>query len=367
MHRFRVFISYSSEDRACAQALADTLGEMGLAPTWDPQLVAGERFSAEIRGLIRRSHLFIALLSRHSAQRPWVHQETGYATGCGIPVIPIAIDDTLPDAFIRDLQAIRVRADDIGGIRRHLTPAELEHRVRHRSDFQPENFVLLETSEERTERIAESARAVMRLGGGRVRQRGSLTSFSLPRTRPVADNPRDVWKRRDGPRPRAHHIHQKLYDERMALGALAAAHGCSLMIRPRVRLQEIGDEALACRVRELRAFLVDRTAAKDVKVAVRDTDEAAPRNLLIVGDWFYAESRSAQPGLGYEHTFLTWHAPSVLRKLQEFDEEFDSLVGDRRVKPPALRASAVHALDAALAAAEQRVQLAQAPHPPVPA
>lgn len=363
MHPFRVFISYSSQDRECAGALAAALLGMGLTPTWDPHLAlrGGEPFGAEIRGMIRRSHLFIALLSTHSAQRPWVHQETGYATGCGVPVIPIAIDDTLPDALIRDLQAVRLRADEIGNVRRYLTPAELERRVERRSDFQPENFVLLESPEERADRIAQCAQDARRLGGGRVRQRGALTSFCLPRTRPLPGNPHDIWMRRDGMRPRGTSIHQKLHAERAALQELAVEHGCSLVLRPTVLLHEVGDEALLFRLRELRAFLADR-GVRDVKAVARMTDEVMPRNLLIVGDWFYAESRSAQPGVGYEHTFCTWHAPSVLKKLREFDDEFASLVALSRLRPAMLRTGAIRALDEAIAAAEQRISRTQ----PVP-
>jgi hypothetical protein len=353
MHKFRVFVSYSSKDREQAVELAEVLRGMQLDVLWDHRLIGGERFGAEIKAMIRRSHLFIPLLSKDSKSSWWVHQETGYATGVGVPVVPIAIDQTLPEAFIRDLNAIRLPAGGLRGLPQSLPQSEIERRVNDRSDFRSENFVVLETPEERAERLAEFAREAIRLGGGRVRQKGALSSFCLPSTRPIADDLNDVWKRRDGLKIRSNHLYQKLFEERHALEKLAKLSGCSLMIWPKLQIKANGEAALIERLSELRAFLINENFP-DVKVVTRSENELAPRNVLIVGDWFYAESRSAQPGAGYDFTFCTWHAPSVLRKLTEFDEEFSAIITQTKLDIKALRAYAIQTVDDGILAARLR-------------
>jgi hypothetical protein len=47
-------------------------------------------------------------------------------------------------------------------------------------------------------------------------------------------------------------------------------------------------------------------------------------SLTIVGDWFVAESMVPRPE-GYRQTVFTWHAPTVLRWVQKFDQEFKEL------------------------------------------
>ena len=44
-------------------------------------------------------------------------------------------------------------------------------------------------------------------------------------------------------------------------------------------------------------------------------------NLIIVGDWFLVESFTPTDE-GYRHTTITSHAPTVLKRIEEFDERF---------------------------------------------
>ena len=354
MLRLRAFLSYASEDREAAAELAAVLDSMGLSVQWDHDLRPGARFSDDIRAMIRRSHLFFALLSKTSAGRPWIHQETGFAAGVGLPIVPIALDDTIPDALTKELQAVRLPRSAIGSLPQQLSRDFLEQQVYTRSDALPEGFVLFETPDERAERLAEFAREAMRLGGGRIRQRAALTAFCLPRSRPIPDDPEDVWKRRDGRQQRGPFIHQKLYEERRTLDELARASGCSLIIRPTIRLEPHGDDALIARLQELADFLRD-TGFRDVDVATVQHSTAKERSVLIVGDWFYAESRSGQEGTGYEFTFCTWHAPFVLRKIREFDDEFAALVRRTNTERAPRRELAAEVIDHCLAAAQKRI------------
>src|SRR5262245_29644311 len=129
MPRLRAFLSYASEDRDAAAELAAVLSEMGLSVQWDHDLGPGSRFSDAIRAMMRRSHLFFALLSRVSANRPWIHQETGFAAGAGVPIVPIALDDTVPDALTHDLQAVRLPRTEIASFPQRISIGYLEQQV----------------------------------------------------------------------------------------------------------------------------------------------------------------------------------------------------------------------------------------------
>ena len=59
---------------------------------------------------------------------------------------------------------------------------------------------------------------------------------------------------------------------------------------------------------------------------VMDPAQHVEKSTTIVGDWFTAEAVSAAVGKGYRHTIFTRHAPTVRAALDEFDEEFNSLL-----------------------------------------
>lgn len=103
MHSYRIFLSYCSEDEAYAKRLVETLTAIRLVVFWDHKLTPGNPFTPEIKTTISRSHLFIVLLTRASKDRPWVHQETGYAMGVGVPILPIAVDIIVLAGYMRKL------------------------------------------------------------------------------------------------------------------------------------------------------------------------------------------------------------------------------------------------------------------------
>src|SRR5688572_27805077 len=113
MYPYRLFLSYSSEDRALAEEVERVLTSLGLVVSWDGKLDAGIHFSDEIKASIARSHLFVPLLTESSKLRPWVHQETGYAMGVGVPILPMAFDDPYPGAFLSEVQALKLRLDGV--------------------------------------------------------------------------------------------------------------------------------------------------------------------------------------------------------------------------------------------------------------
>ncbi|MCL4878870.1 MAG: TIR domain-containing protein [Anaerolineae bacterium] len=105
---FRVFISYSHADIEIVRKMAALLEEMGLHPLWDRDIHPGTPFTDTIKELIARSHIFIPLITENSHHRPWVHQETGFATALNLPIVPIAIDKNLPSEMICQTAFVRL-------------------------------------------------------------------------------------------------------------------------------------------------------------------------------------------------------------------------------------------------------------------
>ncbi|HEY2294593.1 MAG TPA: toll/interleukin-1 receptor domain-containing protein [Thermoanaerobaculia bacterium] len=328
MYAYRFFLSYSSTERDLAISVADIFQELGLFVSWDHNLQPGRPFPEEIKIQIARSHLFVPLLTRDSIVRPWVHQETGFAMGVGVPILPIVVGDLVPVALIQELQALRV--SNVAELRNALTEEIIKGRVEEAAEAKPANFECVELPERRAQAIARHARDAQRSGGGRIRQRGAMSSFALPDSPPSYP----IWRERDGAVQRSQFLHEQLYNERMALGQLAASYGCDLVIKPEVRLEKYGPKARRIRLETLRDFLMDDKSYPDVKVMIRQHGNFG--NLLIVGDFFYADSITPEDGSGYKQTLFTWHAPTVLAKIREFDSQFINAGGKSRYDVAAL-------------------------------
>jgi hypothetical protein len=317
VYPFRVFISYSHEDRNLAQVAAATLEDMHLIPDWDQHIRPGASFAESIKALIHHAHIFMPLITRRSVRRPWVHQETGYAMALNIPILPIAVEG-LAGEMVAQLQAVLVKSD-LSDFRERLEEVNFEQVVAE-PQFNPLHQVEVTSyPEERTEALARCAQRVFDLDKyGRVRQRAALSSFSIPDLSP--GNP--IWERRDGQVQRSEFYHKRQWDERQALERHARVEGCDLMIDPDFSLERNGPAARICRLEILLAFL---HTMPDEKMRVVMTPRARGANLTIVGDWFSAESMSPRPGEGHRHTAFTWHAPSVLQTMRRFDKEFEEL------------------------------------------
>lgn len=337
MYPFRVFISYSFEDSELAQKASDILTELGYLPLWARDISPGKPFTEVIKGFIHYAHLFMPLITRSSAQRPWVHQETGYAMALNLPILPVAIDD-VPGQMISGLKAVVARRD-LSDFRDILAAIDLEELV---DACQGQTFTNVEVSdwaERRAELLARNARRVIEMNAyGRVRQRASLSSFSIPDKDP--SNP--IFRKRDGLAPRSPYYHHLLREERRALEEHARAAGCDLIVDPDFCLERNGPEATQTRLRILLEFL---RSMPDDKLRVALSPRARDGNLTLVGDWFSAESVSPRPGEGHRQTIFTWHAPTVLQCVRRFDEEF----ADLERETGSSRAAAIAKVEAVLA------------------
>ena len=102
---YRIFISYSHEDRRLARILANILEENGLIPMWDENFTWGHGFPEQIKNFISHAHVFVPIVTKASSKRGWVHQEIGYARALNIPILPIGSEH--PDTVI----TLRAAAD----------------------------------------------------------------------------------------------------------------------------------------------------------------------------------------------------------------------------------------------------------------
>ena len=315
MYPFRVFISYSREDLDLAKKLVDGLRGEGLKPYWDEDIGAGAAFSEEIKGLIANSHVFMPLITDKSKNSPWVHQETGFAIALRIPVIPIILEDkkNMPDVLIASLQAIVIEKglDQLG---EKLREANLEELVIPLPARPTALKDIAEWPEKRTELLIKYTDRELRLGNyGKIRQKAAYSSFYIP------------TDKRDGDHPRSEYYHFLLSEERRTLGQHLDHAGCKLIIDPFMKTPFSGRSAAKSRLEELISFL---ESMDDKSVEVVTSHSARRTNLTIVGDWFSAESRipSAQ---GYRNTIFDFHAPTVLRLIRQFDEEFRTLYNEQ--------------------------------------
>jgi hypothetical protein len=112
--------------------------------------------------------------------------------------------------------------------------------------------------------------------------------------------------------------------ERIALELHARQKGCCLIIDPFLEFKKYGPDARRCRLQSLVDFLKsmpDSLCAVAINKGMPTTE-----SVTILGDWFAAESVSAKMGQGYRQTIFTRHAPTLLTKIEDFDQEFDDLL-----------------------------------------
>jgi hypothetical protein len=275
-------------------------------------------FTDGIKSNIANAHVFMPLITENSQKRPWVHQETGYAMGINVPVLPVAVGD-LPGEMIAQLQAIAVNTDLSDFVDR-LQQVNLEQVVFPPPPQPLSMFEVAEWPETRAELMSRHVERLRDLAKfGRVRHRGSLSSFSLP----DRDINHPIWDLRDGIHPRTDYSRHLLRRERQGLEQHARACGCSLLIDPTLDVfNQVGPHVRRARLETLREFLSSMT---DDKIRIVMSPRARAGNLIIVGDWFAAESQVPRAGQGYRQTVFSCHAPTVLRLIRRFDQEFEEL------------------------------------------
>jgi hypothetical protein len=317
--KYRVFISYSHEDRELVEELVTLLDEMGLYPMWDKNFAFGSGFHDQIKLFIAHAHVFLPVITNASSSRGWVHQEIGYAMALNIPVLPLA-KGVLPGEMIQGLQAIQFNSS-IGEIKDLLSKEVFDNLVNQYTDSKFALHQCADLTEDRAIMMAAYANRILSLRSyGFVRQKGALSSFNIPDK--IITHP--VWKQRYGNINRGPFHCRMQREERLALEKHARTVGCRLIIDPYISYELFGTEARLVRLQTLLDFLESMPDDK-AQVAVNshmNTEES----VTILGDWFAAESISSTMGQGYRQTIFNHHAPSMQIKIELFDQEFDELI-----------------------------------------
>lgn len=86
-----VFISYSSEDRAKARAVATCLERDGFVVWWDAAIHSGESFDLVIERKLAEAKAVVVLWSPHSVNSRWVRAEASSADKSG-KLVPVTIE-----------------------------------------------------------------------------------------------------------------------------------------------------------------------------------------------------------------------------------------------------------------------------------
>lgn len=315
MYPYRVFISYTREDRALAKIMADTLQSVGLIPLWDQDIRPGVRFSDAIKNTIATAHLFMPLITERSQFRPWVHQETGYAIGINVPVVPIA-QKTLPGEMIAELEAITVEPD-LCDLAQHLHEADLDQIVRRPP---PPPFVgtqVAEAPEHRSEWLVQCANWLLDNGRYcRLRQRALFSSLSIP-DKDVHDS---IWDRYDGRTPKSLELRKLLREERIALERHVRIQGCTLILAPDIDFTPVGADAHRAQLGTLVECLESLPRDRIEVVFSPRVDEG---NVTIIGDWFVTHALIPRPGALFRQSVFTSHAPTVLQWVTRFDQQVE--------------------------------------------
>ena len=95
--QFDVFVSYSSEDKAAADAACALLEQNAIRCWIAPRdIVPGTDWGEAIIDAIERARLFVLIFSGHANESPQIKREVERAVNKGVPIIPVRIEDIAP-------------------------------------------------------------------------------------------------------------------------------------------------------------------------------------------------------------------------------------------------------------------------------
>ncbi|HEX3876807.1 MAG TPA: toll/interleukin-1 receptor domain-containing protein [Bryobacteraceae bacterium] len=105
------FMSYQTEDRAVAAAVAKLLERIGVqAFMAHEHIEVSAQWRDEILRQLAAADIFIPILSQRYYASIWCKQESGIAAFRGITLIPLSIDGSIPQGFMSHIQSTLIEA-----------------------------------------------------------------------------------------------------------------------------------------------------------------------------------------------------------------------------------------------------------------
>jgi hypothetical protein len=328
MSHGRAFISYSHGNGKEFDAVVEAVRRAGLELWSDRDLAPGNWFTDQIKTRIEHAHVFVPIITPESHQKGWVHQEIGYALAMRLPVVPVCIG-RLPDGMIQMKQAVVAR-NITDGLHAKMQRVNFKLLIEEASREPFAQISCPLRAEERAlmlEHYADEAKRYISLQC--VRHLGGFSSFSFPDAPPH----HDAWRARYPRKKPGAHTLELFRRERKALQQHAESAGCRLILNPHLNADKYyGRGATHTRYLMLIDFLESlRLTGKKVQVAL--VKDMPWHSLLLVGDWFLAESHSWRAGEGSRHTAFTTHAPAIRRRVEEFDSALAKELDDAGISP----------------------------------
>ena len=100
-----IFLSYSREDRAAIEPLAEQIAAAGYSVWWDKQLTGGKRYLEETEAELNAAKVVLVAWSNTSIASHWVADEAGAGRDTG-RLLPISLDGSMPPLGFRQFQVI---------------------------------------------------------------------------------------------------------------------------------------------------------------------------------------------------------------------------------------------------------------------
>jgi hypothetical protein len=149
-----VFISYSREDEAIAQALTKELKVRGLSVFVDRAIAAGEDFVHHTRVALQAAEIVVVLLSKNSLRSRWIKDEVATALESRKQVIPVLLDAAGKENWVWPLLADRLAVTVNSDADVHQLAANIARSIGHR----PEEGTAMMRPPDATPMAASSAR-----------------------------------------------------------------------------------------------------------------------------------------------------------------------------------------------------------------
>jgi len=107
------FVSCSAEDADIVTQVTDAMTRKGIKPylaTSDQK--PGQLIFEKVERAIRKSNVFVVILTENSIKSKWVAMETGYAKG-KVPIVPIRVGHVNPAALIEGIECINLTEQNL--------------------------------------------------------------------------------------------------------------------------------------------------------------------------------------------------------------------------------------------------------------